>query len=223
MDKAVMLHVLATLTMATMAAFALMWASGAMDSARAGKRGGSLQSARLPGNVRLSNKTQFEPTSTFRSTRASLGHMGQHGANLDQHGPICISTGQPTPFTPDQPPIGANRQELFFSPLGEEAGLPCGCYFRLADVPSLVALALPLNLVGRLKTNVTQDTPLTNRIWAVGGVETPLVYGGEWGNARQAIAYPPIPLGFKHHSGPMLPKRWLHWWRSVLGLCWFGL
>ncbi|CAJ1434512.1 unnamed protein product [Effrenium voratum] len=75
-SDAVMLHVLATLTMATMAAFALMWASGAM--------------------------------------------------------------------------------ELFFSPLGEEAGLPCGCYFRLADVPSLVALALPLNLVGRLKTNVTQ-------------------------------------------------------------------
>lgn len=45
----------------------------------------------------------------------------------------------------------SGAMELFYSPSES-----CGCYFRLAAVPSVVALALPLNLVSRLRSNVQQ-------------------------------------------------------------------
>jgi len=46
----------------------------------------------------------------------------------------------------------SGAMELFYSPAKDD----CGCYFRLAAVPSLLALALPLNLVSRLRYNVQQ-------------------------------------------------------------------
>lgn len=47
----------------------------------------------------------------------------------------------------------SGAMELFFSPVPVDS---CGCYFRMADVPSIVALVLPLNLVIRLQGNVKQ-------------------------------------------------------------------
>jgi len=47
----------------------------------------------------------------------------------------------------------SGAMELFFSSL-QTAPQNCGCYYRMADLPSALALVLPLNLVIRLKTKV---------------------------------------------------------------------
>eukprot|EP00933_Yihiella_yeosuensis_P038430 TRINITY_DN32362_c0_g1_i1.p1 TRINITY_DN32362_c0_g1~~TRINITY_DN32362_c0_g1_i1.p1 ORF type:complete len:633 (+),score=77.94 TRINITY_DN32362_c0_g1_i1:197-2095(+) len=47
----------------------------------------------------------------------------------------------------------SGAMELFFSQQASEPFV-CGCYFRLGDVPSMLALALPLNLVVRLRTKI---------------------------------------------------------------------
>lgn len=47
----------------------------------------------------------------------------------------------------------SGAMELFFSAVRHEPEI-CGCYFRMADVPSALALALPLSLVFRLRTKV---------------------------------------------------------------------
>eukprot|EP00435_Cladocopium_sp_Y103_P014070 s882_g3.t1 len=93
-NDAVMLQIFVSLSMAVMAACALMWASGAMEP----------------------------------------------GWRVSADDPIWYSNI-----------AMENGHELFYSPSES-----CGCYFRLAAVPSVVALALPLNLVSRLRSNVQQ-------------------------------------------------------------------